>query len=1163
MSDDFEKAVLINFNYGGNINPQLKEQAAAYIASIKQSSDCWKLCCERFPATLYPEVKFWCLQTLHEVICACYLQLDEGSRQMIKGALLTWLQRDCTSESPALPPFLRNKLAQAIVAVVKREYPALWPSFFRELVAAAGSGPGLADMFGRIMVAVDEDVISLDIPRSAEETKLSMHLKDSMREQCIAEVAAAWFNLTQLYKASRPELAAFVLASAARYVHWMDIGLVANDRFIPLLGELMDHANPVLRGAATDVLAEVVSKRMEPTAKIALVQQLKVVDACERLSSNLIAAAGANKAAAAAALAVGECGEKAKQGGGAAGGGGAGVSAAALDQDDELLGKYAKLLATLASEVMDALKRVENVVISFNVTGLGVDDDAARDATLAAQAANRLLEALTRAALTAFCSGLDTISMPLVPFMSAYVARLRALTKRGQALPAGAQMHIQAVLEGVAAAARYPADGANEADDGSGGPGLGAAAAAAAGSRARLSDAEMLAAREEQWEVEERRRELLVLLKNAAKLAFPEALNFVAGKLQAVLAAGQAAAAGSSGQLPGSGSGAGSSGASFQDAEIAVTLLYELGEGAPDDALKPGSGGLGQLVLLLLTQGQALPAGQHRLVALAVLETCVRYCRVLQQEQSAIPAVLNLFVGPKGLGHPSPDVATRACYLLSRLVKTLRSNLKPYMDEMLRQLQPYLVVVATQPPPQGPAVGTAREASGKNLAPVTALVDDRLYVFESVGLLLGQEELPAEQQLAALHSLLQPLQRQIEGNLQQAAAEAGAGRGSGSSSSSGCAGLAQLGSGSWAILQAMEAIARLNKGFKWELCTRNRPQLGAAFLQCLEVSLAVPKALPGSKQLRARFIAFLHRMVESLMATVLPYLPAALEALMAREADVTDMTDVLTLLVQLITRFKEALGKLVEVVLPIAVARVHGLLGADWDWSGRLASPAAMAAAGQQSPQQQQQQVAVTLEDAREKGELQRGYYGLLHCVVHNNLAGSLLQASPQVLDSMLTALAKGASTHTDPAVRRVCVQVFVRLLQEWCVANGSELIPGFKSFAVQQLGGQALLGLFGSSSAAAASSNGSCPASQQLGPLDARDAATVALLGEMASALKLLQEKCGDAFSVHLCGQVLPESRLPGELQQQLAYHVRESEAKQLKEFLRELLLSAACASK
>lgn len=58
-----------------------------------------------------------------------------------------------------------------------------------------------------------------------------MHLKDSMREQCIGEVAAAWYNLTQLYKSSRPDLAAFVLSSCARYVHWMDISLVANDRW--------------------------------------------------------------------------------------------------------------------------------------------------------------------------------------------------------------------------------------------------------------------------------------------------------------------------------------------------------------------------------------------------------------------------------------------------------------------------------------------------------------------------------------------------------------------------------------------------------------------------------------------------------------------------------------------------------------------------------------------------------------------------------------------------------------------------------------------------------------------------------------------------------------------------------------------------------------------
>ena len=35
----------------------------------------------------------------------------------------------------------------------------------------------------------------------------------------------------------------------------------------------------------------------------------------------------------------------------------------------------------------------------------------------------------------------------------------------------------------------------------------------------------------------------------------------------------------------------------MQEAELAVTLLFELGEGAPEDAFKPGSGTLGQLAL--------------------------------------------------------------------------------------------------------------------------------------------------------------------------------------------------------------------------------------------------------------------------------------------------------------------------------------------------------------------------------------------------------------------------------------------------------------------------------------------------------------------------------------------------------------------------------------
>jgi hypothetical protein len=124
-------------------------------------------------------------------------------------------------------------------------------------------------------------------------------------------------------------------------------------RFIPLLGELLDCPHTGLRCAATDVLIEIVSKRMEPTAKISLVQQLKVVEACERLSTNLVMAAGASKAAAAA-------GSRGQGNGTTGSDGPAAAAAQQLVQDEELLAKYAKLLATLAGEVMDALKRIEN-----------------------------------------------------------------------------------------------------------------------------------------------------------------------------------------------------------------------------------------------------------------------------------------------------------------------------------------------------------------------------------------------------------------------------------------------------------------------------------------------------------------------------------------------------------------------------------------------------------------------------------------------------------------------------------------------------------------------------------------------------------------------------------------------------------------------------------
>lgn len=1047
MADDCEKAILICFNYPG-ADQQLKDQAASYLQQIKSSSNCWQLCLEKLQQSAFLEVKFWSLQTLREVIRSRYVTLDAAAKTSIKTNLLIQLQQICGSGAPPAPTFLKNKLAQTLVAIVQLEYPSAWPDFFRDLIRAASQGPGLVDMFCRIMVSVDEDIISLDIPRSQEESRLSMHVKDAMRERCITEVVDAWYYLVTAYKDKDPQLAAFVLQTAARYIHWVDIGLIANDRFVPVLLSLIGGA-PVLAGAAADCITEMVTKRMEHVPKLMLLQQLGMAQYCDEWSRHL--------------------------------GKGNGV-------DEETAQKLTRLLAALGTEILDCLKKLENGVISFAALGFEVDQEAAREVQTATELGNKLLEHCLAAVLTIFKRGDEELSWALTPFLSAYVSRLKSLIKRNQALPPSSLLYVQSILSGVALAGRYAAN--NEVEN-------------RAGMGAGAMD------KEEQLAAEERRRELLTLYKNISKIAFSEVLNFTSGLLQEVVSGG--------------------TGSSPADVEMAVTLLYELGEGAPEETLKAGCGALGQLALVLM-QGP-VPHNSHRAVALAVLETFVRYCRVLQHHTGCITRVVEVFLGSCGMGHSSEDVATRACYLFSRFVKTLRIQLKPCLAAILQGLQPHLVRVATTPLPSPNTQGT-KDPTARVQAPQTACVDDRLYVFEAAGLLLGQEDLPELQQSGALSSLLQPLLLQVEQNLQLA-----------KSASSTATGLPACGSpgapGSTTsvpvglIIQSMEAITRLNKGFKTELCTRTRPHLGNMFISSLDVVIKVPQELPKHKLLRARFISLLHRLVECLMDSLLPYLPRALEVLLHNDVDAVDLSDVLSLLNQLILRFKENLQGLLRQVLPKVIQQVHNLLHNGWDWTGRVVQPARLPADHQDGL------VPVAMDEAREKSELQRSYYFLLHAMSQNQLAGTLLQLPQAALESVMVALTRGAATHVDPTVRKTCVQAYERLLGEWCPS--SELVPGFKRYAMEHLGGEAcLLGIV-------------------QGGLDARDAGTLALLGEVANALKLVHEKCGDEFLAHLCGTVLPQISAPPGLQQQLIYHIRASGAKELKDFLKNLMAPTA----
>lgn len=81
--------------------------------------------------------------------------------------------------------------------------------------------------------------------------------------------------LQTAYETSQPELVCMCLDVVGKYVSWIEITLVANDRFVPVLLRFLNQ--PLLRESAADCIYEVISKGMDPMAKLRLVESFFTV----------------------------------------------------------------------------------------------------------------------------------------------------------------------------------------------------------------------------------------------------------------------------------------------------------------------------------------------------------------------------------------------------------------------------------------------------------------------------------------------------------------------------------------------------------------------------------------------------------------------------------------------------------------------------------------------------------------------------------------------------------------------------------------------------------------------------------------------------------------------------------------------------------------------
>ncbi|KAK3288404.1 hypothetical protein CYMTET_4114 [Cymbomonas tetramitiformis] len=919
MADDIEKAILFSFDQTGAVDPSLKEQALAYLENLKALPNCWQLCLERFSPSSHAEVKFWCLQTLLEVLKAQPSHFPAESSQQVNGALMLWLSDDCVRE-PSLPSFLKNKIVQIIVTVLKRDYPEKWPTFFQEFISHLGKGVGASDMFCRILQTLDEEMFSL--PLSPEESVVSMRIKDGMRELCVPQMVEAIHSLVIHYQAEAPQSAGMLLETLASYIIWIDINLIANEKMLPLLVGALTAPSSWVREGGIACISALVAKRMDFATKLVQLQQLQLVPLCVQLC-------------------------------------------AAQEDDDAVMVRVTGLLVALAQELLSCITKSERDCASPTKAGeMPGPQLSPLDRAALVESAKPMLDQLLPPLLERLGHANPQISTAVPPFLTAYVARAKRLATAPSQLPPDVVQVLSQMLVAIAQRCRFPQEGHSFI----------------------AADNPQVAEQEE--EVREFRADLFTTFRNISKFAPNECHKLVGVMLsQAVVAPEDAP---------------------FQDMEVALALLYEMGEGS-EEVTKPAAGALGELLGIVLSR-ERVAAASHRLVTLGVMEVVVRYVRFLQQHPAAIAPALATFLDDRGLRHPQQVVSSRACYLFMRLVKSLRPQLGPHMPSLLSSLAQALPVILSMP------AAVVRKAQG-----VTA--DDRLYAFEAAGLLISSDELAEDEQHAYLSAYLASLQQKIESVV--AACPPGDQMGSSDTTDQ--------------IQRTILAVSHISKGFTSNQINVQRPRLGDVLQGVLETILQVLYRLPLNRPLRARITSFLHRMLECLGERVFHHLPRVVHH-MLQSAEIADTTAMLQLINQLVKHYKVAAHSLLLEVLEPLVARVFTFFQI------------------QSVPNHELQNT----EEVREANDLKLAYYLLLNGIVASGLLPALCAPVLQPrLESILAGLVQDASHHPMLQVRKSGVSTLRLLLGAgvWgagvVVPNGAEPVPGWHQFVLLKIGGE------------------------------------------------------------------------------------------------------------
>ncbi|XP_055769753.1 exportin-T [Salvelinus fontinalis] len=862
-----------------NADACYRQKAMVYFEQLKESQDAWEVCAEALAKDIYSDdhVKFFCFQVLEHQIKYRHGGLSPAQQQLIRESLMKWLQCQLMNSQPE-KPFIRNKAAQVFALTFVMEYLTHWPKFFYDLLSLVGLNPHGVDVYLRTLMAIDAEVVDRDILHSPEEVRRNTLIKDGMREQVIPSLVESWYQILGAYQQSHPEITCQCLEVVGAYVSWIDLNLIANDRFINLLLSQMSVED--LREEACDCLFEIVNKGMDPTDKTKLIESL-----CQVLQS-------------------------------------AGFFNVDQEEDVDFLAKFSRLVNGMG----------QSLVLSWTKLAKGGEVNDAAEAL-------RALEAKVPLLLQLLVHDDDDISANIVGFCYDYLNVLKQFPLLTDQQKTNVEVIMLAVMKKLTYDEEYNFD--NEGED----------------------EAMFV----------EYRKQLKMLLDRLAQVSPDLLLEAVGRVFNTTVQRWQTA--------------------SFMEVEVAIRLLYMLGEALPashgahfsGDTAKTSA--LQDMMRTLVSSG--LSGYQHTSVSLEFFETVVRYDKFFLVEPQHIPNVLMAFLDHRGLRHSSPKVRSRVAYLFSRFVKTLHKHMNSFIEDILSRIQDLLELA---PPENGfPALLTS---------------DDQLFIFETAGVLIVHGESPAERKQALMRSLLTPLTDAFRLLLVKLASERDEER---------RAALADC------LSHAVGFASRTSKAFSNKQTVK---QCGCSevYRDCLQTFLPALSCPVQRGSLRSAVRSFLHRMIICLEEEVLPFVPAASEH-MLKDCEAKDLQEFIPLISQITAKFKDQVSPfLQQVFMPLVLAIFEVLCRAAED----------------------NDQTA-----ALEKQMLRRSYFTFIQTITSSGMNEVLANQGAENVERVLFTIIQGAVDFPDPIAQKSCFIILSKLVELW---GGKDGMAGFPDFIYKHI---------------------------------------------------------------------------------------------------------------